>query len=90
MKNTEKYILSFVNNHECHSLVTSKKPRRAGLVASVSTSHTVGRGSRPGRVIPKTIIKMVQTALHCTHALGKVKLRCQLLRYIRFTFNIAY
>ena len=27
--------------------------------------------SRPGQVIPKTIIKMVQTAsLHCTHALG--------------------
>ena len=28
-------------------------------------------GSRPGQVIPKNIIKMVQTAsLHCMHALG--------------------
>ena len=45
---------------------------RVGLVVSMSASHTVGRGFGPGRVIPKTIIKMVQTAfLHCTFALGQ-------------------
>ena len=32
----------------------------------------VGQGLRPGRVIPKIIIKMVQTvSLHCMHALDK-------------------
>ena len=29
---------------------------------SVSASHVVGRGFAPGRLIPNTIIKMVQTA----------------------------
>ena len=43
-------------------------PCRVGSVVSVSTSPTVS--SPPGRVIPKTIIKMVQTAsLHGTHVL---------------------
>ena len=42
------------------------KPCRVRLVVSVSASHTVGMSSSPGQVIPKTIIKMVQTAsLHC-------------------------
>ena len=43
-------------------------PCRVGLVVSVSTSHTVGRGFAYGWVIPKTIIKMVQTASLHRHA----------------------
>ena len=40
---------------------------RVDLVVSVSASHTITLSSPPGRVIPKTIIKMVQTAsLHGT------------------------
>ena len=34
-------------------------PRRDGLVVCVSVSHAVG--SWPGRVIPNTIIKRIQT-----------------------------
>ena len=52
-----------------HVPTTSILPCRVGLVVSVSASHTGGRHvcSRPGRVIPKNIIKMVQTAsLHDT------------------------
>ena len=39
-------------------------PCQVGSVVSVSPSHAVGRGFAPppGRVILKTIIKMVQTA----------------------------
>ena len=43
------------------------KPCRVGLVVSVSASQRLGMSSPPGRVIPKTIVKMVQTAsLHGT------------------------
>ena len=45
-------------------------PCPVGLVVSVYASHMVCRGFA-SRVIPKTIIKMVQTAsLHSMHALG--------------------
>ena len=48
------------------------KPCRVGSVSSVSASHTVGREFDSPRVIPKTIIKMVQTASlrRGMHALG--------------------
>ena len=44
------------------TLCTSIWPRRVGLVVSVSAYDAEGLGSRPGPVIPKTIINMVQTA----------------------------
>ena len=33
-----------------------------GLVVKVSAFHAVGRRLHPGRIIPKTIIEIVQTA----------------------------
>ena len=58
------YIFSQKRFYQYVSLkkrITKLRPRRVGLVVSVSDSHAVGRGFAPGWVIPKTIIHIVQT-----------------------------
>ena len=50
-------------------IVYKHVPHRVGLLPSLSPSHVVIRGNRPGQT--KDRQKMVQTAsLHYTHALG--------------------
>ena len=50
----------------CYSYI---KQRQDGLVVKVSTSHAVGCSFAPGRVIPKSIIEMVQI-VSCLACMG--------------------
>ena len=62
-------IIKF-NTSENHTMQVERVGMALWLLY-MSTSHTVGCGSRPDWVMPKTIIKTVQTAfLHGTHVLG--------------------
>ena len=50
--------------------IMSHRGGLAKLLVSASASHTVSYEYAPGRVITKTIMKMVQTAsLHAWHAM---------------------
>ena len=53
--------------------IQQSAPCRVSLVVSMSATHTEGRGfASQSRVIPKTIIKMVQTASQHRHACVRV------------------
>ena len=62
----EFFLIEIGKHTHIHSLDTlytvSFRPRRVGLVFSVSTSRAVGRGSRHGRVMPKIRSLTVQSA----------------------------